>query len=307
MKWAKKMELLHHAIQKGSFFLKAFLTKIDLLEHILPTMILDKSWRSFTSWMESRKESMTSTTKMVKIKLSETFKNDLIEGEALGYFEDGSEAFIRNAKEGKPVGVQKEFYPPCKGIKGTLSSLYFHNDKGELHGEQKSYYPNGIVQTSIGYENGQLHGLKGLWDQESNLLEEYKYIKGKLEGRHFEKDQEGPEIVYHYKNNKREGPHYIHYPLDVTEGEKVKAIEGTYLNNKIRGKVTEYDPSGAKISITAYKNGKKDGDSELFHRNGRIAIRLTFKDDLREGSSYQYYASGQLYREVEFVKDQKEE
>lgn len=241
-----------------------------------------------------------------QIKLTETFKNDLVEGDALGYFEDGSEAFTRNAKEGRPVGTQKEFYPPSGDAKGIVANHFFHNEKGELHGEQKSYYPNGAIKTLIGYDDGVLSGLKALWDQDGNLLEESKYVNGKLEGRHFEKDQEGREIVYHYKNSKREGPHYIYYPLDVTDGEKVKAIEGTYVNNKIHGEVTEYDPSGGKISVTNYKNGKKDGDAELFHRNGRTAIRLAFKDDLREGPSCQYYPTGQLYKEVEFVKDQKD-
>lgn len=241
-----------------------------------------------------------------QLKISETFKKDLVQGESLGFYEDGSEAFIRNYIDGKQVGRQKDFFPPDERKEEAIANLYQFNDKGELHGEQKTFYASGVTKTLICYENGVLHGLKGLWDENGNLLEESKYVKGKLEGRHFEKDQEGREIVYHYKNNKREGPHAVFYPEDVTEGEKVKAIEAHYTNNKLHGEATEYDPSGAKISVTTYKNGVKDGDAELFHRNGRTAIRLTFKNDLRQGPSYQYYPNGQVYKQVEFAKDQKE-
>ena len=240
-----------------------------------------------------------------QLKLTETFKGDLLDGESRGYYEDGSEAFIRNFKGGHPVGKQREFFSPAERSEVAVANLYFYNDKGELHGEQKTFYPSGAIKTQIVYEDGLLNGLKGLWDEEGNLLEESKYIKGKIEGRHFEKDQEGREIVYNYKNNRREGPHFVYYPLDVTEGEKVKAIEAFYKDNKLHGEAVEYDPSGAKISATTYKSGAKDGDAELFHRNGKTAIRLTFKNDLREGPSYQYFPTGQVYKEVEFQKDQK--
>ncbi|MBF5059556.1 hypothetical protein NEPTK9_001070 [Candidatus Neptunochlamydia vexilliferae] len=241
-----------------------------------------------------------------QLKVVETFKGDLLEGEAMGYYEDGSQMFIRHFSKGAPTGKQTEFFPPNEE-KGTgIANLYFYNENGKLEGQQKTFYPSGATKTVISYSDGVLHGLKGLWDEEGNLLEESRFEKGKLEGRHLEKDQEGREIVYHYVNNKREGPHYVYYPLELTEGEKSVAIEATYKDNQLSGIVTEYDPSGAKISTTTYKNGLKDGEAELFHRSGKLAIRLTFKKDLREGLSQQYFQNGQVHKVINFANDMKE-
>ena len=243
-----------------------------------------------------------------QIQLDETFKNDRLDGTLYGYFEDGTKAFERKTKEGRFIGIQKTFYPAQDRQKeeDRLASLASYNEKGELHGQQKCYYRNGAIKTLVTYENGILHGFKGFWDEEGTLLEESKYIHGKLEGRYFEKDREGRESLYHYKNNKKEGSHIIYYPLDLTGGEKVKAIEATYQNNQIQGIVSEYDPSGKKIGETSYRNGKKEGVSQMFHTNGRIALRIHFKGGLKDGPFHHYYPNGKLYKEIGFSQDQKD-
>ena len=54
----------------------------------------------------------------------------LVSEDLLGQvFEDGSEAFIRHAKEGKPTGMQKEFYPPKGDKKSVVANIYYHNDE----------------------------------------------------------------------------------------------------------------------------------------------------------------------------------
>lgn len=241
-------------------------------------------------------------------KLVESYQNDLLEGESKGYYSDGSPAFIRTFKENLPIGVHKEFFSPeIEGVESRrVATIYHYDDEGKLDGEQKTFYPSGGVKTLISYDHGTLHGLKALWDEKGNILEESKFLKGKLEGRHFQKDSEGREIVYHYENNRKEGVHAIYYPRDVTEGEKVKALEAHYKDNELDGLASEFNPSGAQISFTTYKGGVKEGPAQLFHRNGKPALSLHFKNDKREGESKQFYPSGQLYKEVNFVNDLKE-
>lgn len=239
---------------------------------------------------------------------TETYKDDLLEGESKGFYPDGSAAFVRTFKKGNPVGTHKDFF--ALGTEGAkphqIASLFHYDAEGKMDGQQQTFHPSGVTKTSISYDGGTLHGLKALWDAQGNVLEESKYIKGKLDGRHFQKDPEGREIVYHYKNNKREGSHSIFYPIDVAEGEKVKAIDASYKNNKLEGRANEFDPSGAQISFTTYKAGIKDGPAQLFHRNGKPALALTFKKDKREGLSEQFFPNGKLYKEVSFVNDLKE-
>lgn len=237
-------------------------------------------------------------------------KNGLLEGESKGFYENGQVTFNKQFKEGKPVGRHEEFFEQKnatheKSEKGLLASISQYDELGEFHGEQKTYYLGGVIKTQMCYDHGVLHGLKGLWDEKGNLLEESTYLLGKLEGRHFSKNPDGSELVYHYKNNKREGIHRIYYPQREGGNEKSKAIEATYKNSKLEGKAFEYAESGELISATMYVSGLKEGPAEIYHRNGKVALQVLFKQDKREGISTQYFPDGAKQKEVLFVFDVK--
>ena len=145
---------------------------------------------------------------------------------------------------------------------------------------------------------------KALWDDKGHLLEEAHYVNGKLDGRFFERDREGREVVLFYKNNKREGPYQIYYPENEKFG-RVKAFQATYKNNKIEGEVIEYAPSGVQISITHYTAGLKEGLAQLFDVSGRLLMSTSFKKDKREGPSIQYFPNKEIHKIVHFSADKK--
>ncbi|MCH9630111.1 MAG: hypothetical protein S4CHLAM37_01040 [Chlamydiia bacterium] len=242
------------------------------------------------------------------VKFESFYKDNKLEGQSKGWFEDGTLNFIRRFKDGLPVGRQEEFYSKDKWVdqrKPQLYRYFFYNDEGKLEGEQKTYYPNGVTQSLLCYSEGELHGMKALWDKEGNLLEESYLENGKLNGRFFEKDKEGREVIYHYVMNKKEGAYTIYYPPHPTFG-KMKAMEANYANNKLEGEVVEYDQQGKVTSVTPYVDGEKHGTAKLFNGQDKVMMTLDFVKNKREGISYQYFPTGKVYRETPFENDQKE-
>ena len=242
------------------------------------------------------------------LKFESFYKANKLDGESKGWYEDGTLNFLRRFKEGLPVGRQEEFFPKAKWVDARKPQLYryfFYNEEGKLEGEQKTFYPNGVTQSLLCYDQGELHGMKALWDQEGNLLEESYLENGKLNGRFFEKDKEGREVIFHYVMNKKEGPYVIYYPPHPTFG-KMKAMEATYVNNKLEGEVIEYDQQGKVSSITPYVSGEKEGTAKLYNGQDKVMMTVEFKDNKREGVAYQYFPTGKIYRETPYENDMKE-
>jgi antitoxin component YwqK of YwqJK toxin-antitoxin module len=240
-----------------------------------------------------------------KQRLSATYKDGLLEGKLEAWFEDGSLQCTKQFKAGHPVGEQREYYPKVDAKTQQLARFYHYDDEGRHDGEQKTYYQNGVVQGAVGYKAGVLHGMKGLWDQKGNLVEESFYENGKLNGRYFEKGRDGKEVVYHYKNNRKEGAHYITYPMHETLG-KVKAIEANFVNDKAEGEVIEYNETGGKVSSSFYKNGLKEGIAQGFGPNGQLFVSFSFKNDKRSGPALQYFPNGKVAKEAHFIDDVKQ-
>ncbi|MBM3200892.1 MAG: toxin-antitoxin system YwqK family antitoxin [Chlamydiae bacterium] len=243
-----------------------------------------------------------------KLRVKGFYQNDLAEGLTQGWFEDGKIAFTRFYKGGVLVGEQKDYYPShliFEKDREQLSKITCYNSEGKLHGEQKTFFVNGTVQTLINYKMGQLHGIKARWDDKGRLFEEASYENGKLEGRFFELDPEGREIVCFYEKNKKHGPYSVFYPENPRFG-KVKAIQAEYVNGKIEGELSEYTESGSKISMICYKNGKKDGIAQIFDQKGLVVTTVSFENDQKHGDVIHYYPNGKIYKSIRFIKDQQE-
>ena len=186
-----------------------------------------------------------------------------------------------------------------------LSRIFHYNEEGNLDGEQKTYYLTGATHTILNYQNGELHGLKAMWDPEGNLIEEATYDQGRLYGRFFEKAKDGKEIIFHYKDSRREGPHEIYYPSHEYFG-KVKALEVNFVNDLAEGDAIEYNEAGIKIAVTPYKKGLKEGVSTILSPKGQVPMTVAFHEDKKEGASVQYYPNGQVFVEGPFTQDLKE-
>jgi antitoxin component YwqK of YwqJK toxin-antitoxin module len=211
---------------------------------------------------------------------------------------------VRHFEKGIPVKEHHEFSPPEKG-KAQLARVYRFNEKGQHQGEQKTYYPSGVVQGVAQFDQGEPHGLKANWDEQGNLTEEMTYNQGKLQGRFFQKLQDGKELILHYQNNRRHGVHEIYYPTHEVFGKK-KAFEVNFVDDVPQGEAIEYDEAGNKISSSMYVDGLKEGLVQVFHPKGETALKLIFKKDKKEGPSQEFFPDGKLAKEVTYKEDLKE-
>ncbi|MCI0382332.1 MAG: hypothetical protein L0207_04700 [Chlamydiae bacterium] len=245
-----------------------------------------------------------------KPKYAGKYQDDLLDGEVKGWYENGSLWFVKRFELGKMVAEQKEYFPPeSKEEKergfGKLARFFVYNSTGLLDGEQRSFYTGGKTQTIVQYKDGKLHGMKALWDEEGNIVEEAWYENDRLNGKFFEKAKDGKEIVFHYKDNKKDGLHEIFFPPHPQFG-KMKALEIHFQNDLPEGDVIEYSQEGKIISITPYHQGKKHGIAKVFLPEGSLFMTLGFANDLTHGEMLQYFPNGKIYKNCQFVNGNKE-
>jgi len=278
----------------------------DLPHGIMRTWYDNGSLRVVARFVQGKKEGLSEEFYANGAKQGTVFyKEDLLDGELKTWYVNGKEHLIAFYKNGHLVGEQREFFETEDGVDPQLARLFFRDEEGRLHGEQKTFYANGGLQTAVCYDHGQLHGMKALWDQEGNLVEEAFYEKGKLCGRFFQRLDDGKEVISYYDGSRKEGLHEVYYPPHKFFG-KVKALEMHFVDDLVEGEVLEYDPSGAVVARFQCLHGLKEGKAELYGEKGKVMARYRFHNDLKEGPAYEYFPSGALYSEVNFVADEKE-
>ena len=73
------------------------------------------------------------------------------------------------------------------------------------------------------------------------------------------------------------------------------------------GLIEEFYDNGKLESRKNWKEGKKDGLSEEFHKkNGRLIFKKNFKNGILDGLYEEFYKNGQLRQRVNYVKGEKE-
>lgn len=233
-----------------------------------------------------------------------TFKNDLMEGELLSWYPDGAMQSVQTFHEGKPVGEHRTYFPKSSSSQKDeerLAHLLHYNEEGKLHGVEKTFHKNGKVQSLLSYDNGLVHGTKQIFDPQETLIEEATYSQGKLDGRFFQKTQEGRDVISHYRDNLKNGAHIVFYPPNA-KGEKLKAVEAVFENDQIEGLVTEYSDKGMKIAETPYTGGQKEGTAKIF-ADATISITIEFHSDKRNGLMTHFFPTGAVYKETSYVDD----
>ncbi|HEY2810123.1 MAG TPA: toxin-antitoxin system YwqK family antitoxin [Rhabdochlamydiaceae bacterium] len=145
--------------------------------------------------------------------LEVNFVNDLAEGDAIEYNEEGIKSAVTPYVKGKKEGVAKVYSP-----KGTLMmSISFKEDKrhgpsvqyypdGKVHtecdfaddlkeGEEKSYFHSGKLAKIIPYKSGQIHGLYKQWNENNILVFEGEYNEGKRHGKFHKFYEDGKPLL----------------------------------------------------------------------------------------------------------------
>ena len=75
----------------------------------------------------------------------------------------------------------------------------------------------------------------------------------------------------------------------------------------ITGVVQTYYQHGQLATIENYKDGRRDGISEIFHyENGNWQRRENYKEGMRDGLQEKFYENGQLQIKENFIDGQKD-
>jgi len=86
---------------------------------------------------------------------------------------------------------------------------------------------------------------------------------------------------------------------------KLKEENNYNAEGKREGISRLYYRNGKLKRESMYKNGRKEGIEEEYSKNGVLRLAIRYKDDLRDGM-YRAYSKGNLHREYTYKKGRKE-
>ncbi len=186
---------------------------------------------------------------------------------------------------------------------------------------EKSYYPNGHIQSSIQYRFGKEHGMSIYYFDVPNTVEiEVEMKRGKRNGsmrRYFENGMldthceyvndliEGVEVnftangekaqEFTYVHGVKNGPHRAYF---VTGEIKV---EGNFKDDMFDGEWKYYDERGVMVGEGSFNEGE---GSVVFYDVRGLPLRKThYKHNKKDGEEVYYTQSGEIYRTIVFKQD----
>lgn len=139
---------------------------------------------------------------------------------------------------------------------------------------EKTYYPDGSIQSYVTYKGGKEHGKTIYYYRSPNTVE----------------------IEVEMKHGKRNGKFYRYYENGALD------TYCTYVNDSIEGLQVMYTANGAKSQEYTYVHGVKNGPHKAYHLGGEIKIEGGFKDDFFDGPWFYYDERGVLVGEGKFVR-----
>ena len=201
----------------------------------------------------------------------------------------------------------KDGYQTFKYPNGAVSSEGLMRN-GRPEGFWKSYYITGIIKSEGKRTNFLLDSIWIFYDQAGDTLEKINFLFGKKNGWYYRYKKEPGKGVYVWSRelfagNRKEGTAYIYYP----NGKIQQTI--TYNDGRKEGLSKEFDKDGNLITLLEYNNdflisrerinrtdnqGLKQGEWKEFYPNGGIRAEKTFRDDLMHGYYKEYDNRGKL-------------
>jgi antitoxin component YwqK of YwqJK toxin-antitoxin module len=208
---------------------------------------------------------------------------------------------------GQTENILKDGYQIFKYPNGTTSSEGLFKN-GRPDGYWKSYYVTGIKKSEGKYASFQLDSIWVFFDQAGDTIEKINYLFGKRNGYSYKYKKDPPEGLYIYSKelfagDKKEGTAYFYFP----DGKIQQTL--SYSNGKKEGLSKEYDKNGTVITFLEYNNdflisrerinrtdskGLKQGEWKEFYPNGAVKSEKNFKDDLLHGYYKEYNNRGIL-------------
>ena len=179
---------------------------------------------------------------------------------------------------------------------------------GKPEGFWKSYYVTGIKKSEGKYKNFQLDSVWVFYDQTGDTIEKINYLFGKRNGYSYKYKKDPSEGLYIssrelFAGDRKEGTAYFYFP----DGKIQQTL--TYSNGKKEGLSREFDRNGNVITLFEYNNdflisrerinrsdnkGLKQGVWKEFYPNGTIRSEKNYRDDLLHGYYKEYDNRGIL-------------
>jgi antitoxin component YwqK of YwqJK toxin-antitoxin module len=209
---------------------------------------------------------------------------------------------VVSAQENEAI---KDGYQVFKYPNGTVSSEgLFKNGKPE--GFWKSYYVTGVKKSEGKRTSFLLDSIWVFYDQAGDTIEKINYLLGKRNGWYYKYKKEPSKGVYVFSKelfagDRKEGTGYLYFP----DGKVQQTM--SYSEGKKQGLSKEYDKEGNLITLLEYNNdflisrerinrldnkGLKQGDWKEFYPNGRIKTEKTYVDDQLHGYYKEYDSRG---------------
>lgn len=159
----------------------------------------------------------------------------------------------------------------------------------ELHGEVRTYYVDGELNTVRNYKNGKPEGVSDTYYQSGALRATRTYVNGVLEGdvKSFYPDGQ-LEYSVPFEKGKESGRAYRYS----TNGKLVNAID--YEDGFQQGKYISYDDDGRKMMELTVVNGKANGLGYHYYPNGNVKMKVNYSLNKMHGVAEFYAPTGQL-------------
>jgi uncharacterized protein len=198
-------------------------------------------------------------------------------------------------------------YKIFKYPNGSISSEGLIRN-GKPDGFWKTYYVTGVKRSEGKRTNFMLDSIWVFYDQTGDTIEKINYLFGKKNGYYFRYKKEPAEGLFIWSKELfagdiKEGTAYIYFQ----DGKVNQTIN--YRDGKKEGLSKEYDKNGNIITLLEYNNdflvsrekinrtdnkGLKQGEWREFYVSGGIKVEKTFKDDQLHGYYKEYDLKGNL-------------
>ncbi|MEI7486775.1 MAG: toxin-antitoxin system YwqK family antitoxin [Chryseobacterium sp.] len=161
-----------------------------------------------------------------------------------------------------------------------------------------------LAQKPCGFKDGLQEGTCKQFYENGQVKEVADWKKGKLEGDavfYFENGKTQAKGEYKKGYKVKEWAYYDKNGVLTSKEVFRNGEKNVYDNNST---ATFYSPSGVVIEVSNYKFGKLDGESKLFHENGKSVKQIGYYEKgIATGKCKMLYPSGKIQRETEFVND----
>ncbi len=203
--------------------------------------------------------------------------------------------------------------------KKAKSNLNYKN--GRLEGEIKRYYSNGKVRNVILYTNGSANGPYKRYEWDGSIDEEGFYEDGYIDSTRTTYKNGKLYSKANYFRGDLHGEREFYYPNGVV------STRGNFRYDNQEGYFYYYADNGMVRYRLLFKDGdvqsysylapdstfkpeiplpKSTGDVKAFYQNGNPSVSFTFKGGYYHGPFIQYFPSGKVRKEINYVSHEEE-